>query len=109
MTQMLFNPSVQAAFMVAREITPMTEIKANPDNYANKHLAIAGKVTEVTDDQIVIEDYVTVKLHGWPWSEGLQVGDRIELDGKLVFPLFSKRGSELRYAEPFRPLPNPAS
>lgn len=106
-TQMLFNPSVQAAFIIPKEITPMAEIKRNPKSFANQHIAISGEITEVTDDYLFVEDFITIKRYGFSWSQGLEVGDRVELEGKLVFPLLSKRSPELRYADEFRPRPIP--
>lgn len=104
-TQMLFNPSVQAGFLIPKEITPLSEIKRDPKSFANEHIAISGEITEVADSFVLVEDFVTVKRHGFPWSQGIEVGDQVELKGKLVFPPFSRRGPELRYVDEFRPLP----
>ena len=101
-SQMLFNPAVRAAFIIPREVTPTTAIRIHPRKYNGRHIAVTGAITEISDEEIVVDDYVIVRVYGDVGH--LAIGDRVSYEGKLVFPAFSRKNPRLRYAQPFRPI-----
>jgi len=106
-TSMLFDPGVRSAFIIPKEVTPIASLKSDPESFFGEHIAISGRVTEVSTDFFVIEDFVSVKLYGAPWSRNLSVGDNVSVRGKLVSRAFGTKRPQLLNTFEFPPNPGP--
>jgi len=100
---MLFDPSTRSAFIIPKEVTQMASLKSDPESFCGEHIAISGTVTEVSTKFFVIEDFISVKLYGAPWSRDLSVGDDVSVRGKLVSRAFGNKRPLLLHAFEFHP------
>ena len=98
--QIAFDPSTRAAFIYPDGVTPLSAIQRDPQRIIGQYVKIAGTVTEIAPSFIVIDSYVKAKTKEDPTLLSRQVGQRIQLRGKLAKAGLGNQ-LELRYARSY--------